>query len=158
MPDIFESLAKSLNFTFSLQLSSDGKWGAQEENGEWNGMIKDLIDDLADISPSPLTQEKRSSVVDFLFPFKRISKTFVVRRESACSWIIFIKPFHIYTWISLLTSGFMVTISLAIVVRLGREKLQKEFNLMKCFIYVAGAFSGFAARRWSHTPLSFSSR
>ena len=158
VPDIFESLAESLNFTFSLQLPSDGSWGSQN-NGHWNGMIGDLIDDIADISPSALSViETRMSVVDFLPQFERIPNTLVIKRQIKNSWMIFIEPFHIATWMTILSFGLLLTVSLAILVRLGRGKGQREFNFKKCFIYVFGAFNGFAVRRWSHTPVSFSSR
>jgi hypothetical protein len=30
VPDIYNSMARALNFTYSLKLSSDGKWGGQD--------------------------------------------------------------------------------------------------------------------------------
>ena len=44
----FQSLADSLNFTLSLELPRDGKLGSEEEDGQWSGVFRDLIDDVAD--------------------------------------------------------------------------------------------------------------
>jgi hypothetical protein len=33
VPEIFQAMARRLNFTYSLALSSDGKWGGQEQVG-----------------------------------------------------------------------------------------------------------------------------
>ena len=48
VPDIFNSLAKTQNFSYKFFKPRDGNWGAINEAGEWNGLIKDLIDDEAD--------------------------------------------------------------------------------------------------------------
>ena len=37
--DMFIELQKCLNFTFSLKLSPDGKYGSMTKNGSWNGII-----------------------------------------------------------------------------------------------------------------------
>ena len=81
VPDIFESMADSLNCTFSLELPRDGRMGSIDIYGQWSGIFRDLIDDVADIPPTSLTVlQRRSSVVDFLLPFYRTSETFVIRK------------------------------------------------------------------------------
>ena len=50
VPDIFNSLAKQLNFTYSIAMSRDRNWGSlDKESGEWNGIIRDILDGEADI-------------------------------------------------------------------------------------------------------------
>ena len=160
VPQIFETLAENLNFTFELEMSRDGNWGAQNKGtGEWNGLIKDLIDDVADIASAPLTVLKsRSLVVDFLLPVQSDSNTFIIRKHSSYSWDLFFKPFHLSTWIIIFIFVISISISQACVVKLGAEKLRAEFDLEKCLIFVYGAFGGFAARRWSVTPDNTSAR
>ena len=36
-PDIFESLAETLNFSFALVPSRDGQWGSYDQATNWNG-------------------------------------------------------------------------------------------------------------------------
>ena len=71
-------------------------WGAQNlKTGEWNGLIKDLIDDAADIVASPLTVLKlRSFVVDFLLPLETDSNTLIIRIHFSFSWDVFFRPFN----------------------------------------------------------------
>ena len=38
-----------LNFTFTLKKPPDGNWGALQSDGTWNGMVKLLQDQKADI-------------------------------------------------------------------------------------------------------------
>jgi hypothetical protein len=39
-----------LNFTYELYLVPDGKFGAMEQTGNWNGMIGQLVSGEADIA------------------------------------------------------------------------------------------------------------
>ena len=39
----------SLNFSFSIQKPPDLNWGTVQEDGSWNGMIKELLLEKADI-------------------------------------------------------------------------------------------------------------
>ena len=160
VPQIFETLAENLNFTFELEVSRDGNWGAQNKvTREWNGLIKDVIDDVADIAAAPLTVlESRSAVVDFLLPVQSDYNTFIIRKHSSYSWDLFFKPFHLSTWIIIFIFVISISFSQAFVVKLGAEKLRAEFDLEKCLIFVYGAFGGFAARRWSVTPNNTSAR
>ena len=159
VPDIFESMADSLNFTFSLELPRDGRMGSEDNYGQWTGIFRDLIGDVADISPTSLTVlQRRSSVVDFLLPFYRTSETFVIRRELPLPWMIFLNPFCISTWFFVIFFGFILAVSLAFIIKHRGDTVQREFSLNKCFTYIAGAFSGFAVRRWSLTPVGLSSR
>lgn len=41
--DLFEELAKILKFSYEIYPSPDGFYGAETENGTWDGMIGELI-------------------------------------------------------------------------------------------------------------------
>lgn len=41
--DLLDELAKNLKFTYEIYLSPDGMYGAELENGTWNGMIGELV-------------------------------------------------------------------------------------------------------------------
>ena len=46
--DLLRELANILGFTYEVRLVEDGKYGAQDENtGQWNGMIKELMDHVS---------------------------------------------------------------------------------------------------------------
>lgn len=42
--DLLKELSSILGFLYEVKLVSDGKYGAQNDKGEWNGMVKELID------------------------------------------------------------------------------------------------------------------
>ena len=41
--DLVAEIGKLLNFNFDLYLVPDGKFGAKNEDGEWNGVIRELL-------------------------------------------------------------------------------------------------------------------
>jgi len=47
--DLLKELSNILGFTYEVKLVSDGKYGAQNDKGEWNGMVRELIDHVSDL-------------------------------------------------------------------------------------------------------------
>ena len=41
--DLIEEIAVILNFTYTMYESPDGNYGLRNEEGEWNGMMNELI-------------------------------------------------------------------------------------------------------------------
>ena len=117
------------------------------------------MDGVADLAPIDMAiSHIRSTAVDFSIPIISSHTVFLVSTQPSYSWDIFSRPFHGFTWLVLYATIFLVTVFLALVTRLGREENIGEFRLMKCFIFVYGAFSALAARRWSTTPIKTSGR
>ncbi|XP_011885270.1 PREDICTED: glutamate receptor ionotropic, kainate 1 isoform X6 [Cercocebus atys] len=48
--DLLKELSNILGFIYDVKLVPDGKYGAQNDKGEWNGMVKELIDHKSKIS------------------------------------------------------------------------------------------------------------
>lgn len=52
--DLLRELSIILGFTYEVRLVEDGKYGAQEETtGQWNGMVRELIDHVSQLAPPP---------------------------------------------------------------------------------------------------------
>ena len=67
--EVFEMVRKKLNFEYTLYVVEDGKWG-NLENGSWNGMIGDLVDDKADFIMNIMTAlEQRAEYIHFTSHF-----------------------------------------------------------------------------------------
>ena len=45
--DLLKELSNILGFIYDIRLVPDGKYGAQNDRGEWNGMVKELIDHVS---------------------------------------------------------------------------------------------------------------
>ena len=44
--DLLNELARNLKFTYEIYLTPDGMYGAETENGTWNGMIGELLNEV----------------------------------------------------------------------------------------------------------------
>ena len=63
-------LSKRLQFTFDVYEVEDRAWGGKSNNGEWNGLMKDLITNKADLAMTSLkVTTERSHYIDFTVPF-----------------------------------------------------------------------------------------
>ena len=78
--DILIQLSKMLNFKFSLFKRFDENWGSIDENGNWNGMISNLVSSEADIVVTGLTMCcRRSEAVDFLWTINNAVEAFAIK-------------------------------------------------------------------------------
>lgn len=42
--DLIDKLSEILGFTYAIRLVEDGKFGGLDENGNWMGLVGDLVD------------------------------------------------------------------------------------------------------------------
>lgn len=45
--DLLNELARYLKFTYEIYISPDGLYGSETENGTWNGMIGELLNEVS---------------------------------------------------------------------------------------------------------------
>ncbi|KAF2353180.1 Receptor ligand binding region [Trinorchestia longiramus] len=68
--DLIEEIRQIVDFEYELSEAPDGKFGNMDDNEEWNGMIKELIDKKAEVALAPLSvMAERENVVDFTVPY-----------------------------------------------------------------------------------------
>lgn len=48
--DLLEKIAEKVGFNYSIHVVADGKYGAPDDEGNWNGMIRELIDHVSNFS------------------------------------------------------------------------------------------------------------
>ena len=46
--DLLNELADVVGFRYRIELVPDGNYGAKLESGEWNGMVREVIDRVSD--------------------------------------------------------------------------------------------------------------
>ena len=47
-PDLLNSLANTMNFTYTIGPPPDNKWGGQQPDGSWNGMMDQVVKEEID--------------------------------------------------------------------------------------------------------------
>ncbi|KAG9333731.1 hypothetical protein JZ751_010600 [Albula glossodonta] len=61
--DLLKELANILGFSYEIRLVPDGKYGSQDEKGQWNGMVRELMEHLF---PNSAQAEKNSHLAQVL--------------------------------------------------------------------------------------------
>ncbi|XP_022787722.1 glutamate receptor 4-like isoform X2 [Stylophora pistillata] len=116
--DLLNELARNLKFTYELYLSPDGKYGTENEDGTWNGMMNEIVNERADMIVAALTiTESREKVVDFSIPFMYYTEDILLKKTSVkekYDLLQFMNPFDNQVWFATLAT--LVIISIAVFV------------------------------------------
>lgn len=173
--DLLKELARTINVTYNLTLSPDGQFGSYlikntSAGGkkEWTGLIRELVDDRADMIVAPLTiNPERAEFIEFSKPFKYQGITILEKKPSRSSTLVsFLQPFSNTLWILVMVSVHVVALVLYLLDRFspfGRFKLantdgteEDALNLSSAIWFAWGVLlnSGIG----EGTPRSFSAR
>uniref|UniRef100_A0A3Q2W1K6 Glutamate ionotropic receptor kainate type subunit 2 n=1 Tax=Haplochromis burtoni TaxID=8153 RepID=A0A3Q2W1K6_HAPBU len=119
--DLLRELANILGFTFEVRLVEDGKYGVQDENtGQWNGMVKELMDHKADLAVAPLTiTYVREKVIDFSKPFMTLGISILYRKPNGTNPGVFsfLNPLSPDIWMYILLAYLGVSCVLFVIAR-----------------------------------------
>ncbi|GIY90443.1 lig_chan-Glu_bd domain-containing protein [Caerostris extrusa] len=97
-----DAVLSALRFRFELLIPSDGEWG-RLLNGNWTGMIGEVVSKRADLAWTWLSvNEERQQVVDFSTSYYFEKTTFgVVKPIPVTTAETIFYPFHLSLWICL---------------------------------------------------------
>ena len=83
-------LSKLLNFSYEIRVVKDGRFGNIDSNGEWNGIMGEIVRKEADMAIAPLTiTSNREKYVDFSVSFIEFGLSIVSYRSYG--FYVFIK-------------------------------------------------------------------
>ncbi|KAI3361544.1 hypothetical protein L3Q82_013687 [Scortum barcoo] len=120
--DLLRELANILGFAYEVRLVEDGKYGAQDENtGQWNGMVKELMDHRADLAVAPLAiTYVREKVIDFSKPFMTLGISILYRKPNGTNPGVFsfLNPLSPDIWMYILLAYLGVSCVLFVIARL----------------------------------------
>nr|XP_020453736.1 probable glutamate receptor [Monopterus albus] len=148
--DLLSEVAKKLGFKYKVQLVKDGSYGRQEENGNWNGMIGEVIRGEADLAIAPLTlTAAREKVVAMTKPFMQTGISILLRKDISeeTGFFDFLTPFTVVTWVGILIAYLGTTACIFIAARLSPcewsqpQSEHNRFNLLHSLWYTAGALT-----------------
>ena len=68
--DLIENIAEIVGFDYEIKEVEDKKFGNMDEKGEWNGIVRKLIDKQADVGLGSMSvMAERETVIDFTVPY-----------------------------------------------------------------------------------------
>jgi glutamate receptor, ionotropic, invertebrate len=147
--ELIDTLATKLGFNYTFKIQEDGAYGSpNKDTGQWDGMIRELMDDRADLAITDLTiTAEREAAVDFTMvssfenhlehfelifffqPFMTlgISILFEKPKKEDPSLFSFLQPFSTGVWGCLFACFFMVTLSLFVMGRMSPEEWDNPY-------------------------------
>ncbi|XP_034487556.1 glutamate receptor ionotropic, kainate 2 isoform X2 [Drosophila innubila] len=154
--ELIDELSKKLGFSYTFYLQPDNKYGGLDpKTGEWNGMLREIIDNRADMGITDLTMtSERESGVDFTIPFMNLGIAILFRKpmKEPPKLFSFMSPFsgEVWLWLGL---GYMgVSISMFVLGRLSPAEwdnpypcieepteLENQFSFANCLWFSIGA-------------------
>ncbi|XP_009574810.1 PREDICTED: glutamate receptor ionotropic, kainate 2-like, partial [Fulmarus glacialis] len=119
--DLLRELSTILGFSYEIRLVEDGKYGAQEDaSGQWNGMVRELIDHKADLAVAPLAiTYVREKVIDFSKPFMTLGISILYRKPNGTNPGVFsfLNPLSPDIWMYILLAYLGVSCVLFVIAR-----------------------------------------
>ncbi|XP_011500150.1 PREDICTED: glutamate receptor ionotropic, kainate 2-like [Ceratosolen solmsi marchali] len=153
--DLLKEIAHMVGFAYRIELVPDGKYGVYDyETGEWNGIVRQLMDKKADLAVGSMTiNYARESVIDFTKPFMNlgISILFKVPTSHPARLFSFMNPLAIEIWLYVLAAYILVSVTMFVVARFspyewsnphpchsGSEIVENQFSLANSFWFTIG--------------------
>ncbi|OXU28647.1 hypothetical protein TSAR_008623 [Trichomalopsis sarcophagae] len=153
--DLLKEIAHMVGFAYRIELVPDGKYGVYDyETGEWNGIVRQLMDKKADLAVGSMTiNYARESVIDFTKPFMNlgISILFKVPTSHPARLFSFMNPLAIEIWLYVLAAYILVSVTMFVVARFspyewnnphpchsGPEIVENQFSLANSFWFTIG--------------------
>ena len=140
--DIWMTLQNKLNFTTKMYTRKDKKWGVpiQHPNGSISvpdGTIKDVMVGSVDTFLTSLAiTYNRYLVIDYLVPLVCFPNGIFIKLDSiqeSLDFEVFQKPFDKWTWMTLISSSLIVTISIVLISKALNTRNLSCINLMDIF-------------------------
>ncbi|KAL0269510.1 UNVERIFIED_CONTAM: hypothetical protein PYX00_007214 [Menopon gallinae] len=145
--DLIEEIRELIKFDYEIYEAPDKKFGTMDDKGQWNGMIKELIDKRADIGLGSLSvMAERENVIDFTVPYyDLVGITILMKKtKTPTSLFKFLTVLENDVWLCILAAYFFTSFLMWVFDRWSpysyqnnREKYKddeekREFNLKEC--------------------------
>lgn len=145
--DLINEIATIVNFDYEIREVEDGKFGNMDENGEWNGVVRKLIDKQADIGLGSMSvMAERETVIDFTVPYyDLVGITIMMLLPSTPSSLFkFLTVLETNVWLCILAAYFFTSFLMWVFDRWSpysyqnnRDKYKdddekREFNIREC--------------------------
>ncbi|GBO28018.1 Glutamate receptor ionotropic, kainate 3 [Araneus ventricosus] len=105
--DLIEAISQDLRFQYRIKEVDDGSYGRKNDLGEWNGMIRELIDGKADMAIADLTiTYVREEAVDFTMPFMNLGISILFKKptKKVPKLFSFLSPLSVEVWLYMATA------------------------------------------------------
>ncbi|XP_072351425.1 glutamate receptor ionotropic, delta-2 isoform X2 [Scyliorhinus torazame] len=144
--DVLDALSNHLGFKYEIYVAPDHKFGSQQPDGNWNGLIGELAFKRADVGISALTiTPERESVVDFTTRYMDYSVGFLLKKtEKTVDMFACLAPFDFSLWACIAGTVILVGLLVYLLNWLNPPRLQMgsvtSTTLYNSMWFVYGSF------------------
>ncbi|GFY79459.1 ionotropic receptor 25a [Trichonephila inaurata madagascariensis] len=110
--ELLDEIKKILNFDYTISETKDNKFGTMDDNLQWDGMIRDLVDKKAEIALGPISvMAERETVVDFTVPYyDLVGISILMKKPSVPSSLFkFLTVLEANVWACILAAYFITS-------------------------------------------------
>ncbi|XP_022258617.1 glutamate receptor 3-like [Limulus polyphemus] len=127
--DLLTKLQETLNFQFSIfEVTQYGR--KHPVTKRWNGLVKELIEDRADVAVAPFTiSHEREKVITFTKPFFDLGLTILLPRKMfyiSNPLFAFLSPFDALLWMTILVSMILASVATCVCQNFTPENYHKR--------------------------------
>ncbi|KAK9880188.1 hypothetical protein WA026_010060 [Henosepilachna vigintioctopunctata] len=154
--DLIREISRLLGFNYTIRLAPDGRYGSlNRETNEWDGTIRELLDQRADLAVADLTiTYEREQAVDFTMPFMSLGVSILYRKpiKQPPNLFSFLSPLSLDVWIYMATAYLGVSVLLFVLARFtpyewqnphpcnpNPDHLENQFTLFNCMWFAIGS-------------------
>ncbi|XP_065574723.1 glutamate receptor ionotropic, kainate 2-like isoform X11 [Artemia franciscana] len=154
--DLLKAISAIVGFQYVIEFGPDKIYGAPDpDTGEWNGLVKQLIEKKADLAVGSMTiNYARENVIDFTKPFMNlgISILFKIPSSQPTRLFSFMNPLAIEIWLYVLAAFVLVSFTLFVMARFSPYEWQaphpclktdfvvNQFSVSNSFWFITGTF------------------
>ncbi|KAF3856185.1 hypothetical protein F7725_016908 [Dissostichus mawsoni] len=143
--DLLSEVAKKLGLKYKVHLVKDSAYGRQDESGNWNGMIGEVVRGEADLAIAPLTlTAAREKAVGMTKPFMQTGISILLRKDISEERASLISS---KTWVGILIAYLGTAACIFLAARLSPcewsqpQSEKNKFSLVHSLWYTAGALT-----------------
>ncbi|CAG10867.1 unnamed protein product, partial [Tetraodon nigroviridis] len=153
--DVLDALSNYLGFKYEIYVAPDHKYGSLQPDGQWNGLIGELVSKRADVGLSALTiTPERESVVDFTTRYMDYSVGVLLRKaERTVDMFACLAPFDLSLWACIAGTVLLIGILVYLLNWLNPPRLpmgsMSSTTLYNSMWFVYGSFVQQVGSFWS---------
>lgn len=113
--DLLDQLAENLHFQYNISLSPDGRVGNLNDDGSWNGMVRELMNKRADIGLGAVSvMAERENVIDFTVPYYELVGIAIMMHipHVDADYFRFLSVMEPEVWLCILASYLLTSVAL----------------------------------------------
>nr|XP_022293547.1 glutamate receptor ionotropic, kainate 2-like [Crassostrea virginica]XP_022293548.1 glutamate receptor ionotropic, kainate 2-like [Crassostrea virginica] len=154
--DLLNEISSQLGFKYEIRVSPKNEYGNCNDEGECNGMVKELVERRADLAVAGMTiTYERERVIDFTKPFWNIGITILFRKPKPepPELFSFLSPLDTQVWIYVIAVYLCVSFMMFVIARFtpyewcnphpcdpNTDVVENQFSVLNSLWFTIGAF------------------